>query len=560
MLLLSVLFSYILMNATVTISEPVDGETYNGDWLSIRAIVENDNVLPDSVHYTLNGAPAVMIPRLNTDWYTYMRNDNRQGSTESPAPLTPDVMWTANVTGTSHEFVSPIIVDGRLYHASEDQETAFCLDAATGEIIWSFTDLGDPIDDALVYYEGCVFVASDSLWCLNSATGEPIWSYLGHEDYYLLGPPVVIDDVVYSVETKYYSYHTYVTALNFSDGSFLWEKHLPHKTGSSPTASEDFVLVTTYLGPLYALDRNTGEIVWENTDSEYGFWDTSPVLVGETVFAGGKDGCLHSINLSTGNLNWETDIGGIVYCTPCYFDGNLYVGCQSIPSERKIACVNAESGLIVWQSYAGIHASMGYASGYLFWGDVTDSTVKCTDASNGDTIWSYDTDDCISSPAIVDGVMFVGATDSCLYAFGTGFKYTYKEEYFYADIGSNDLIVTSFFEGMPVAADTISFFVTQTGISLEPSFKFNLAATPNPFISSASISFELSQPGLTSLDIFDLQGRKVTSLVNSELIKGIHSFQWNGCNRNGEEVSAGLYLCRIEADGVVETTGLCLLK
>ncbi len=38
----------------LTITEPVDGETYDGDWLALRTIVENENDLPDSVNYELN--------------------------------------------------------------------------------------------------------------------------------------------------------------------------------------------------------------------------------------------------------------------------------------------------------------------------------------------------------------------------------------------------------------------------------------------------------------------------------------------------------------------------
>jgi len=65
-----------LVSATsVSIIEPIDGGSYDGDWLPFRAILENDNEIPDSVHYSLNGESDVPVPRLNTDWYTYMAND-----------------------------------------------------------------------------------------------------------------------------------------------------------------------------------------------------------------------------------------------------------------------------------------------------------------------------------------------------------------------------------------------------------------------------------------------------------------------------------------------------
>ncbi|MCD4700438.1 MAG: T9SS type A sorting domain-containing protein, partial [Candidatus Aegiribacteria sp.] len=181
----------------------------------------------------------------------------------------------------------------------------------------------------------------------------------------------------------------------------------------------------------------------------------------------------------------------------------------------------------------------------------------------GQEVWSYITDSglygIVSSPAITDGVVYIAATDWNLYAFGTGLKYTYLNDLF-AEVGSNELIVTSFDEGVPVAADTISFTVTGTGISLESTRRLGLCASPNPFHSSASISFELSEPGYTSIEVYDLSGRIVCSLNDSELSAGEHSVQWDGRRQNGEPVSAGLYLCRIQSGSIAETTGLCLLR
>lgn len=551
----------LLASTSLSIEEPIDGETYNGDWLPLRVLVENENTVPDSVHYTLNGGSLTQIPRLNTDWYTYMRDNDRNGSTDAPGPLSSDVLWTANVTGTYHEFISPIVVDGRLYHASEDQETAFCLDAATGEILWSFPGLGDPIDDALAYDNGYVYVASDSVWCLDALTGEKVWAFLGHEDYEMAGPPAIVDGVLYSEEWKPNT--SYISALNSTTGALIWESYLPKRTASTLTVTDELVLVPTSNGPLYALSREDGEIVWQYQNCPYGFWDTSPVIVGETVFIGGYDG-VNSLVLSTGELNWKTDIGGRVECTPCYCDGNLYVGTAFPEAEKKIACVDAGTGSVIWQSEGGLHASMAYASGYCFWGDVWDGTINCTDASSGELVWSYQTgigvNGIVSSPSIVDGVMFIAATDSCLYAFGTGFKYTYREDYFYADVGSNELIVTSWDDGEAVAADTINFTITQTGITLEPSRQMNLYACPNPIGSSASICFELEEHGYTTVRIFDLSGREVSTLLEQELVSGFHSVQWNGCTDEGQQLSSGLYLCRIESGGVVETSELCLLK
>lgn len=121
-------------------------------------------------------------------------------------------------------------------------------------------------------------------------------------------------------------------------------------------------------------------------------------------------------------------------------------------------------------------------------------------------------------------------------------------------------IVTAFDEGIAVAADTVNFTVTETGIGLEPAPRLGLCASPNPFYSVASISFELSEPGYTSIKVFDLAGRIVCSLAESELGAGQYSYIWNGRSQGGEPVASGLYICRIQSGEISETTSLCLLR
>lgn len=567
------LISSLFAATSISIEEPIDGETYDGDWLSIRAIVENENEIPDSVHYCLNGSDIIQIARLNTDWSTYMADSNRTGYSEAPAPHTQDVLWKMPVSGNDHSFANPIIVDGIVYHMSENPGEINALDASTGEVQW-VRQLTGPIDDGPTFYEDRIYLSAGSALCLDASTGGVIWSYQNPTGNHFEGNPPVSEGIAYFIASdSFMGNWSEICALDVLTGEEIWTREYPCFTSGCATYSQERLFVPFYLGPLVCLNGENGDVIWESFEAMSGFWDSSPVISGNELYIGGIDGCLHSFSVSDGSLNWEYKVHpysgmcpGGVEPTPALHDGILFSGCSFYGSSTGyglVAAYNSVTGLPVWEivDQIELHGSIALADGLAFFGEHKNNKIYAVNWDDGAIVWEYTVPLCTSlqtTPAVCDGMLYVGASNDTLYAFGTGLKYTYLDDLF-AQVGSNELIVTSF-SGGAVAADTISFTVTGTGIDLEPSQLFNLSASPNPFVSTASISFDLSQSGFTSVDIFDLSGRLVTSLAHSEMLRGNHSFQWNGYHMSGEEATSGLYLCRIESAGVIETVGLCLLR
>jgi hypothetical protein len=87
-----------------------------------------------------------------------------------------------------------------------------------------------------------------------------------------------------------------------------------------------------------------------------------------------------------------------------------------------------------------------------------------------------------------------------------------------------------------------------------------LTAYPNPFNSSVSIRFEASQPQNVLVEIYDVLGRKVTTLSEGYLAEGEHSLIWNGTNHRGESVATGVYLCRIKSQSEEKVLKLNYMK
>ena len=567
------MFFWIIITAclvstiSLTITEPVDGESYDSNLLPLRVIVENENELPDSVMYTLNGAPAIQIPRLNTDWPTYMQNYQNHGFSESPAPMNSDTLWSAEVTGFLHQFPTPVTSEGVVYYPQDDfgeDSLLYALDAITGEILWQ-RETGAS-DDAVTIHGDYLYYSASTVFCLNKHTGETIWT--SDHGNAAGGTPVVVGNRVYCGKTEYRSsIISFINCLDTNTGDILWSDTVSGTLGSCMAYQDGLLIVPIKDGLLYAYDGVSGEVLWQNSDAVSGYWDSSPVITDGHIFINDFDGYCRAVELLTGLTVWETKVTeALVTATPALFNGSLYFATEDGP----FYSLDCTSGDIRWEAPGQCHGSAGIADGVIFYGKFgsippDSSAVIALSIVDGSELWRFNTLGSVmgglqSSPSITDGIMYYACTDGNLYAFGTGLKYTYKDDSFNAETGSNTLIAVSWDDGNAVAADTISFTVTQAGMNLEPSRLLRLLASPNPFISNTSITFKLDEPGSVSLQVFDLAGRAVISLVNQEMATGEYSLNWNGFDQNGEEVSAGLYLCRIECGSVIETTGLCLLK
>lgn len=83
---------------------------------------------------------------------------------------------------------------------------------------------------------------------------------------------------------------------------------------------------------------------------------------------------------------------------------------------------------------------------------------------------------------------------------------------------------------------------------------------PNPFNPTAYISYGLSQAGRVELEIYNLRGQKVSSLVNGFLEAGTYKCLWDGSADNGEPCGSGIYLVRLRLGSRCFTERIMLMK
>jgi hypothetical protein len=83
---------------------------------------------------------------------------------------------------------------------------------------------------------------------------------------------------------------------------------------------------------------------------------------------------------------------------------------------------------------------------------------------------------------------------------------------------------------------------------------------PNPFNPITTLRYELPEDSFVDVTVYDMLGNVVSNLVNANQSSGYKSVQWNATNNQGQPVSAGVYLYKIQAGDFVDTKKMILLK
>lgn len=238
-----------------------------------------------------------------------------------------------------------------VFVGSEDHYM-YALGAASGTVIWKFRTLGKIMSSAsLSQGEEIVYFGSvdGKVYALGAANGSVIWT-LETQGAVVASPTVSVNGAVYIG-----SQDKLVYALDGKTGYVLWKTDLHCPIWGAVAVDNQrgllFVGCTSDksnssdsqdTSHIFALNANSGEIVWtfDGAGSVYG----SPALLpsGRTVFFSSLDHNIYALDRETGKLHWSYDTGSEVESSPVVsrVDGTLYVG---LIKDQLIA-VNTLSG------------------------------------------------------------------------------------------------------------------------------------------------------------------------------------------------------------------------
>lgn len=352
----------------------------------------------------------------NADWPMFQHDAYNSGTLSTTGPSEPvEAVWTFE-TGDGL-VAQPIIKDGTVFQASRDS-SVYAISADTGEQEWSVgtnkplvrtpavansivyvptqtgrilafsvgtgsgqwqRSLGFEVATDLTMTENGVLVAeaglsADFVYNLDGATGEVRWQY-EMEDRYAYDCPVVGGGRIYVGR------NATIEARTRSDRTKLWT--------ASVGGFDNF----------RAADRNNGV-----TYSDY---------EGGTLFAGGTNNGVISLDAESGEENWRFENIGDVDSTPVLADGTLYVTTE----EPALHAIDPSIGTERWQvDLDGSPTSPVVADDMVYLGTDANS-VYGFDAQSSEQRWRFETGGgVVVPPAVLDGTVYAASTDGTLYA------------------------------------------------------------------------------------------------------------------------------------------------
>ena len=94
-----------------------------------------------------------------------------------------------------------------------------------------------------------------------------------------------------------------------------------------------------------------------------------------------------------------------------------------------------------------------------------------------------------------------------------------------------------------------------------PEYKNELCQNyPNPFNPETTIRYSLQNDCNVKIEIFNIKGQLVSTLVDGHQNQGFHTVVWDGTNDNQKEMTSGIFFYRINTDDFSEVKKMLLIK
>jgi len=247
----------------------------------------------------------------------------------------------------------------------------------------------------------------------------PRWTYRAAGP--LWASPVVAGGVAYIGDAAG-TFH----AVEVATGKPRWTHAAGGAMYGTAAVTKTLVYVVADPGTLLALDRKTGREIWKvalgtaetprvlpgKNAFEWDYLAAVPLVHGDALYAGAADSVFRALDPRTGRERWRFATHGKIRGGAAADDRRIYFGSL----DGFVYALDRASGALAWKFDTGSPVTYGplIANGRVVIGTRDRSTLFALDAGDGKPAWSsfWWMSWIESTPALVDGVLYVGSSDS----------------------------------------------------------------------------------------------------------------------------------------------------
>lgn len=188
---------------------------------------------------------------------------------------------------------------------------------------------------------------------------------------------------------------------------------------ASPVVAGNKVIIGSRDGKVYALEVASGRLLWDFKGPKFEAFISAPVVGNDKVYVTtNTEGSIIAIQLDTGEKIWQFDTKQMMRSSPCITPEGLI--CVGSFDKHLYALAETQTGAVEvrWKfpTAGSIQSTPRYFDGKLYFGS-DDGNVYCVSTDQGTKIWEFPTGaEVRSSPWVEGGTVYVGSDDGHLYA------------------------------------------------------------------------------------------------------------------------------------------------
>jgi outer membrane protein assembly factor BamB len=378
---------------------------------------ETGSILWTSDDFTANAAFFAVSTYSPEEKMFYTKTESVVQAWDFSDPSNPPTLaWETYVSGGASVGSGVQYGDGIVFPGSFESHQ-MALDAKTGDVLWDVQTKSGMIF-AGAYYQGKFIRGGpfdNALYCFNATTGEIMWTFNPgtHDGYWCTGLAAAYG-MVYGLNKDGHLY-----AVDVDTGKLVWAYKGPGPLffPGNPVVADGKVYATTgqaasfnpdtgeYSKSEFAcLDAYTGQVIWKMPVEAYPPRESTAIAYGNLYLVPGFVKEQQMDEYVTFDQVWA--IGTQPWPMWRHDPAHTAVG-QSGPANLTLKWKFATSGAVV--------SSPSVAEGRVYFGS-QDKYVYCVDAETGAFIWKFNTTARIaSSPAVIDGKVYIGPDDGNVY-------------------------------------------------------------------------------------------------------------------------------------------------